>query len=432
MTAKDKFCSIIGSSLLLLAFFSSMTMCFKSNSLNELDYPMGLNGEFPHNCVILSEGRLRCWGANNYGQLGYGHTENIGDDEAPASVGSVDVGGRVIQVTVGWNHTCALLDTGRVHCWGRNDDGQLGYGHTENIGDDETPASVGNVDVGGRVIRVTAGSDHACALLDTGRVHCWGYYIGDDEVPASDVDTGTIVIQVANSRHYTCVLLDTNLIRCWGEEVPIGAEDIDLDLSSGVTIMQIATGMEHTCALLSTGSVRCWGKGRFGQLGYGSELDSLEGLDTYRGLPPNAAVDLDIGAKVVQITVGDYHTCALSDTGRVHCWGVNSNGQLGYGHTNIIGDDETPASAGSVNIGNKVVQIIATGGDELGHFEQRSYRGYTCALLVTGHVRCWGGNPDGQLGYGHTEDIGDDELPVNVGSVNVGEPVIKLWGDLLP
>src|SRR5690606_29410710 len=98
----------------------------------------------------------------------------IGDNETPASVGDVDVGGPVVDIAAGTNHTCALLDGGALRCWGRNDVGQLGYGHTRNIGDDEAPASAGDVDVGGAVVKLALGGDHGCALLDTGAVRCWG------------------------------------------------------------------------------------------------------------------------------------------------------------------------------------------------------------------------------------------------------------------
>ena len=88
---------------------------------------------------------MRCWGHGSYGQLGYCSTADIGDNETAGSAGYVDVGGSAIQVVAGTFHTCAVLDTEAVRCWGLNDEGQLGYGHTRNIGDDETPASAGEV-----------------------------------------------------------------------------------------------------------------------------------------------------------------------------------------------------------------------------------------------------------------------------------------------
>jgi alpha-tubulin suppressor-like RCC1 family protein len=157
-----------------------------------------------HTCALLDTGTVRCWGDAAYGQLGYGNTRNIGDNETPASAGDVHVGGFVVKVVAGELHTCALLDTGAVRCWGYSEFGQLGYGNTIQIGDDEPPASAGNISVGGSVVQFAAGGSHTCALLDTGAVRCWGsarsgqlgygnrISIGDTETPASadDVDIG--------------------------------------------------------------------------------------------------------------------------------------------------------------------------------------------------------------------------------------------------
>ncbi len=183
-------------------------------------------------------------------------------------------------------------------------------------------------------------------------------------------------------------------------------------MNVGGTVIQIATGQSHTCALLTNGAVRCWGYNRDGYLGYGHT--KTIGDDE----SPASAGDVDAGGAVIQIAVGQGHACALLTSGAVRCWGGRMGnhgwGELGYGHTNAIGDDESPASAGDVNVGETVTQLAA------GEF-------LTCALLVSGAVRCWGGNPDGELGYGHTNAIGDDESPASAGNVDVGGNVIKLW-----
>jgi alpha-tubulin suppressor-like RCC1 family protein len=76
-----------------------------------------------------------------------GNTNSIGDDETPASAGNVNVGGTVIRVTAGETHSCALLDTGKVRCWGVGIGGRLGYGNTNNVGDVLPPAAAGDVPV---------------------------------------------------------------------------------------------------------------------------------------------------------------------------------------------------------------------------------------------------------------------------------------------
>jgi alpha-tubulin suppressor-like RCC1 family protein len=391
-----------------------------------------------HNCAVLDGGRVRCWGSGGVGQLGYGNEENIGDDETPASAGDVDVGGVVAHVAAGGYHTCALLENGAVRCWGSAHHGQLGYGNTEAIGNDETPASAGDVDVGGTVVQIAAGLWHTCALLEGGRVRCWGggvpsedpfnfgqlgygntVAIGDNETPASagDVDVGGTAMQITAGWYHTCALLDTGDVACWGRgwlgrlgygdnedigdnETPASAGTVEV----GGAVAQIAAGGYHTCALLDTGAVRCWGGSNenpdenVGQLGYGNTENI--GDDEL----PNTAGDADVGAPVTALDPGKNTTCALLGSGNVRCRGADDVGQLGYGNTQDIGDDETPASAGDVDVGGNVAQISAGGA-------------HTCALLDTGRVRCWGGGGDGRLGYGNEENVGDDETPASAGDV---------------
>ncbi len=386
-----------------------------------------------HTCALLDNGHVRCWGRGSEGQLGYGNTNTIGDDETPASTGDVKLGGSVVQLAAGGEHTCALLDNGHVRCWGRGSEGRLGYGNTNVIGDDETPASAGDVNVGGTVVSLAAGTAHTCALLDNGRVRCWGAgalsygrvgqlgygninHIGDDETPASagDVNVGGIVVQLAAGDAHTCALLDSGRVRCWGmagygslgygntnnigdDEAPATAGDVPV----GGTVGSVAAGTYHTVGLLDDGRVRCWGNGGGGRLGYGNT--NHIGDDEASEL----AGDVNVGAAVVTLAAGGSHTCALLNGGRVRCWGVGLNGQLGYGSTNTIGDDEHPASAGDVNVDGTVMRLVAGSG-------------HTCVLLDNGHVRCWGGNASGQLGYGNTDNVGDDEAPATAGDVNIG------------
>jgi cysteine-rich repeat protein len=387
-----------------------------------------------HTCALLDSGAVRCWGDGFYGQLGYGNSNDIGDNEAPASASDVNVGGTVVQIVAGGVHTCALLDTGAVRCWGGGFSGRLGYGNTNNIGDNEAPALAGNVNVGGTVVQLAAGTSHTCALLDSGTVRCWGLglygrlgygnanNIGDNEVPASvgDVTVGGTVIQIAAGEYHTCALLDIGAVRCWGsgDNGRLGYGNTDTigdndspasagDVNVGGTVTQIAAGGSHTCTVLNTGLVRCWGVGGWGALGYGNPYSI--GDDEV----PASAGNVNVGGDVTQIATGNLHTCALRDTGAVLCWGWGSYGQLGYGNTNSIGDNETPASAGSVNLGGTAIHIAAGGS-------------HTCALFDSGAVRCWGGGGNGQLGYGDTSRIGDNEAPASAGNVSVGGPVVQL------
>ena len=119
------------------------------------------------------------------------------------------------------------------------------------------------------------------------------------------------------------------------------------------------------------------------------------------------------------IDVGDRHTCALLDNGKVRCWGYGGNGRLGYGNSNNIGDDEVPGSAGPVKLGAGRRAVAISAGDA-----------HSCALLDNGGVRCWGHGLYGRLGYGNAATIGDDETPGGFGPVSLGGKLSGAVGDL--
>jgi alpha-tubulin suppressor-like RCC1 family protein len=396
-----------------------------------------MDSGFAHSCAILGNGSMRCWGYNAQGELGYGNTKDVGEAEAPGSVGPVNLGaGRTAVATTGGNyHTCAILDNGTVKCWGHGTEGALGYGNTNNIGDDETPASVGPVDLGvGRTATsISAGEAFSCAILDNGTVRCWGFgafgalgygntnNIGDNESPAAagpiDFGAGRTAVAISSSGGYSCAILDNGTVKCWGfgafgtlgygntntigdNETPAAVPPVDL--GPGRTAVAISAGGGHTCAILDNGSLRCWGQGSNGQLGYGNTNDV--------GVPSSVGtVNLGAGRTAVAVSAGHTHTCAILDNGAVKCWGEAAYGELGYGNSTTIGDDETPASVGAVNLGpGRTAVAISTG------------QYFTCALLDNGTTRCWGEAYVGRIGYGNSTRIGDTETPASVAPVDLG------------
>jgi len=171
---------------------------------------------------------------------------------------------------------------------------------------------------------------------------------------------------------------------------------------------RLDVGGYHSCAVLPAGGVRCWGYGSSGQLGYGS-LDTIGDDEVPASAGP---VNLGPGRTATAIAAGDVHTCALLDDATVRCWGYGGDGRLGYGTTSDVPD---PGSVGAVNLGpDRTARAITAGA------------AHTCALLDDGSVRCWGygggGLPlDGRLGYGNTDNVGDDETPGSVGPVRLGD-----------
>ncbi|KAJ1474415.1 hypothetical protein T484DRAFT_3264942 [Baffinella frigidus] len=138
------------------------------------------------NCALLDDGQLKCWGGNHYGQLGLGDTlaRGAGANDMGANLSSVDLGAgwTVVEVAAGTEHTCARLENGEaraIKCWGYNNFGQLGLGDTNHRGgvDGSMGDSLPAVQLGtGRwAVALALGHYHSCALLDDASVQCWGY-----------------------------------------------------------------------------------------------------------------------------------------------------------------------------------------------------------------------------------------------------------------
>ncbi len=342
-----------------------------------------LSAGFEHTCALMQSGEVRCWGHNNFGQLGYGHVETIGDDETPETSGVVELGEKVIAVAAGGLHTCVLVERGAIRCWGDNTNGQLGYGHTEDIGDDETPQASGDVDIGeGEVVQLVAGHVHTCARFASGALRCWG--------------RGERPVETAVGGHGQLGYGNTENIG--DDEAPREAGDVPV----GEAVIDVSAGIAHTCAVTTSGRVRCWGRGEGrqgqGQLGY-QEKRNVGDDET-----PSEVGDVDTLANARAVVAGDTHSCLVDGEGALQCWGFGGFGQLGYGTPDSIGDDEPPRSAGTVLIGEPVVEVAA------GSF-------HSCVLTESGKVHCFGLGNSGQLGYCDERTIGDDETPAAVGPI---------------
>ena len=391
-----------------------------------------------HTCAIIDGGAVRCWGVGSDGQLGFGDASSIGDDELPSQAGPVflGVGRRAVAIAAGIAHTCVITDDGSVRCWGYGNVGQLGYGNKSSIGDDETPASAGPVDLGaGRTaVAIAAGGDHTCVVLDDGSARCWGNGdfgalgygntadVGDDESPASvgpiDLGPGRTARAIATGTNHSCAILDDGTVRCWGygqsgqlgyaNTATIGDDEVPgsvgvVDLGVGRTAAAISVAEFHTCAILDNGAVRCWGSGSTGRLGYGNTT-SVGDDESPGAVGP---VHLGAGRTAVGLATGSQHSCAVLDDRTVRCWGEGYYGQLGYGNALAIGDDETPASVGPVMLGGDAWAITA------------GYE-HTCAVLQGGVVICWGRGNDGVLGYGNELTVGNGVVPSTAGPIHLG------------
>ena len=439
-----------------------------------------------HTCAVLDDGSLKCWGYNGYGRLGLGSTTQ---QTTPQSV-SLGTGRTAVSVSAGDSHTCAVLDDGSLKCWGRNNYGQLGIGSTTQ----QTSPSTVFLGTGRTPVSVSAGSFHTCAVLDDGSLKCWGYNgngrlgLGSttqQTTPQSvSLGTGRTAVSVSAGNYHTCAVLDDGSLKCWGANgsgrLGLGSTTQQttpqsVSLGTGRTAVSVSAGSSHTCAVLDDGSLKCWGYNFYGQLGLGSttqqttpqsvvgmnstdsaiftsrssqyaptcafndgslycwgaffsstsqkflspqkmqpansgseslglgsghtclvdgadrlkclgrgsygQLGRNDTSDSMSAMSPYGLEDTD----VTSVSAGYEHTCAVLDDGSLKCWGSNGNGQLGIGSTT---QQTTPQSV-SLGTGRTAVSVNA------GYY-------HTCAVLDDGSLKCWGSNGNGQLGIGST------------------------------
>lgn len=424
---------------------SSSSSSLRASDLREGRWGIETAGSGGLNATRVQSG-VWCWGARGTSGLLGRSDDNIGDDEHPTGIPPVRLGGRPVKVSAGDLGTCVLLEIGEVTCFGAGTNGLLGLGHTLTIGDDEVPARAGTVQFQSRVRAVVMGWVHACAILEpSGNPICWGTGTsgrlgtgfndnrGDNEVPANypPMSAGLPVIQLALGNDHSCLLRNNGTVACWGSgsggrlgmsstassPVPSTTAFVDVFGPAGPSsapsgrVDAIAAGQSFTCALRGDGGVFCWGLCTNGQCGYGSTAnvgDNEHPFTLGRVSINGTATSLTVGTAHVCVTF--WHGASTSGPTLLLCWGLNSNGQLGYGHGNAVGDNEAPETAGFVEFSSTNVHtatLVALGG------------AHSCAVQNDGRLKCWGSNSVGQLGTatGTTRSLGLAEKPSAVSPV---------------
>lgn len=361
---------------------------------------------FSDTCAIgNAPGDLWCWGWDDVGQLGDGVTT---DSHVPTQVAGLSSG--VQQVSVGMDSTCAIANVPGTAalCWGDNNHGKIGDGIQRTF--TSFPSQVFGLltapagGPGGTPNQVAAGGQHACVVLTTAVVRCWGYGFYGQLGNGSDLDRfiPAPVIGLPGPAHSVsavsagfatgCAVTDTLNATCWGEDVGDGGALATVHTAATPVVNLPAGGVSQVsatfggCALVRTGglatAVRCWGPNNDGQLGDGTTINRVKPVKV-QGLAGSPE----------SVTTNGADACAIVKGGGAACWGLNDHGQLGNNTTT----NSTTAVAVQ-GLGGPVAQIAAA--DD-----------HTCALLTNETVQCWGSNDHGQLGNGSTSD---SSVPVPV------------------
>lgn len=336
-----------------------------------------------HTCIIDLDGAVRCWGANDFGQLGnaaeafesepvevsnaFGASMGAleltadrqtcvsrsddavfcwGDNTAgkadPANPAEIVVPTQLMGLTglsglsAGGSHTCAAGPAGVVAtCWGDNTLGQLG-GVMPGPGPHQLSGAV-------ELVELAAGATHVCGRTQPGAVYCWGDNARGQlaQDPMMLPTSGNLVqvavppvSQIVAGDHFNCVRT-TDDVRCWGRgDLGELGDGMGLDQTSpvvatlpdDVTVQRLAAGPRHVCALTTQGELYCWGSNDKGQL---MLTPDPMGNDLYTFAPRK--LETDVG--FLSITTGATHSCGLTDQGSVACWGTNTEGQIGDGTT---------------------------------------------------------------------------------------------------
>ncbi len=327
-----------------------------------------------HSCVIRSGGAVRCWGNNSKGQLGGGGA--LGGTSPPVDVvGLTDA----VELTAGYEFTCARRAGGGVRCWG--DGSFLGVG--ADAGSTSVPVDVTGLS---DAVQISARSYHTCALRANHHVACWGANygrIGDGTTtarytptePLGPMDAGTIddAISVGTGWGDTCIAHTNGTMTCSGEYNPWGqlGDGYTQDRFSPVSVLNMSTAIEvglglyTSCARLASGQIQCWGNNQGGQLGLGTTDQNAH----------SSPVDVPGMTNMAEISPAGFGTCALTQTHQVYCWGYYVSGSGN-------GNSSSPLLVGT---SGPVAEV--SGGDE-----------HACARLVSGEVQCWGNNYAGQIG----------------------------------
>ncbi len=344
-----------------------------------------------HTCAILDNASTMCWGSDGDGRLGDGGEDNA--VSKPTGFVINPEGESFKSIHAGHENTCGITDSGKLYCWGNNNNGKNGIGSTNT---EKLPSTPVTFNQNTTIEKLSMGLYHSCAIDSDNTVWCWGRAwngnlgSGDgnaDQYAPVQVELpgeNDFATEIAAGERFTCALLGNGAISCWGHD---GSNQLGdsadttgdqntpqsyVSLPSGRIAVDIDAGQNHACAVLDNGSIVCWGYNNYGKLG--SSFSSLaNSLPVYINTTQNKSF--------TQVSTGYDHTCALLENGTGMCWGRNTHGQLG--------NDSTTNSFYPVYINqSQTGPLIAISAKNI----------HTCAINASGGAFCWGSAHSGALG----------------------------------
>ncbi|MDG1540350.1 MAG: S8 family serine peptidase [Candidatus Thalassarchaeaceae archaeon] len=310
---------------------NSVTACKWADEGHSVPVLLQMSSGASHSCAILDDGSVSCWGDNTNGQLGDGSRSPSLEPEKS----SMPLGRRAVEISAGSYHTCSVFDDGSVRCWGSNEFGQLGDGTTIER-TSPVPVELGQ---GMSALGISSGESHTCVILSDHSVKCWGQNSNGQLGDGTSIDSsspiptemgGKDALSISTGSYHTCAIMSDRTVRCWGDnwngQIGDGtntdrATPVEISIPSNSSAVSLDAGAMHTCLGVNDGSMFCWGYNAYGQLGNGGNSNSNSPI----------AVPLSTNQLLTSVEVGLFHSCALFDSGEIACWGDNSNGQLGDG-----------------------------------------------------------------------------------------------------
>lgn len=372
-----------------------------------------------HSCGLIN-GRIRCWGSNEFGQLGYARTAP-GSINLPSYIPE-DIN-KFKMISTGQSHTCGIDITGSLFCWGNGAKGRLGNGSSV------VQENLVQIDIGTKYSQISAGIDHSCGITSLGVLKCWGSNakgkLGNGSLIDSPdpivIDPGISYSQVSAGKNHTCGITVSGRLKCWGQNdnselgtESTGDKSTPSIVDQGTLYSQVSSGSNHSCGITIGGLLRCWG---------------LNGVVSSSRTP----MEVETGKKYLTVQVGKNFTCAIDEFNKISCLGMNTVGQLGnstkqdsnnfvavdidnnYLHLSIAREGTSACAITDEGVLNCWGQSESTSSifplafDPQFSIEVTEYLAVstmeknTCAITKENKLKCWGNNEFGQVGIGRKD-----------------------------